>query len=106
MVIVPTTTRFQEGLNQVVLEDILSGRPVITSAVCPAIHYVQEAVVEVDPDDIEGYGDAILSLCDDPALYTQKHEACLSLQARFYDLSQGWGEKLKGILQHHGAIKS
>jgi len=106
VVIVPTTTRFQEGLNQVVLEGILSGRPVITSAVCPAIHYVREAVVEVDPDDVKGYGDAILTLCDDQDFYTQKYEACLSLQSRFYDLSEGWGEKLKAILQAHGTIKS
>ncbi len=46
VVIVPTTGDFIEGFNQVIAEAILSGRPVITSAVCPAIAYVREACIE------------------------------------------------------------
>lgn len=45
--IVPTKTTFVEGFNQVVAEAILSGRPVITSEVCPALEYVLDAVIEV-----------------------------------------------------------
>ena len=62
VVIVPTTSEFIEGFNQVVAEGVLSGRPVITSSVCPALDYVRDAVVEVPPDDVKGYGDAILKL--------------------------------------------
>lgn len=104
VVIVPTTTRFTEGLNQVVLEGVLSGRPVITSAVCPAIHYVREAAIEVPPDDVQAYGDAILKLYSDPDFYHQKHLACVAIRDRFFDLSQGWGAKFKAILQTQGII--
>ncbi len=98
VVIVPTRTDFVEGFNQVVVEGILSGRPVVTSAVCPALSYVRDAVVEVPPDDTKAYGDALLKLCDDREFYDQKRQACLGLQEQFYDTSQSWGAKLKSIL--------
>jgi glycogen synthase len=99
VVIVPTRTEFQEGFNKVVVEGILAGRPVVTSAVCPAISDVREAVVEVTPDDIKEYGDAILRLCDDWEFYEQKRLACLGLQDKFYDISRGWGARLKAIFR-------
>lgn len=37
VVVVPTTTDFREGFNQVVAEAALAGRIVVTSRVCPAI---------------------------------------------------------------------
>lgn len=98
VVIVPTRTNFVEGLNKVVIEGILAGRPVITSAVCPALSYVRDAVMEVPPDDITAYGDAILKLCDDKALYEEKRANCRKLQEQFYDPARSWGEALKGIL--------
>ncbi|NJO78096.1 MAG: glycosyltransferase family 4 protein [Cyanobacteria bacterium RM1_2_2] len=98
VVIVPTRTNFTEGLNKVVVEGILAGRPVITSAVCPALSYVRDAVVEVPPDDVAAYGDAILKLCDDKDLYEQKRENCLALQEQFYDPACSWGEALKSVL--------
>jgi glycosyltransferase involved in cell wall biosynthesis len=98
VVIVPTRTNFVEGLNKVVVEGILAGRPVITSAVCPALSYVRDAVVEVPPDDITAYGDAILKLCDDQNLYEQKRRHCLELQEQFYDPTRSWGEALKSVL--------
>ncbi|MGB0563222.1 MAG: glycosyltransferase family 4 protein [Spirulinaceae cyanobacterium] len=104
VVIVPTTTRFTEGLNQVVIEGVLSGRPVITSAVCPAIHYVRAAAVEVPPDDTPAYGDAILQLYHNPELYAQKYQASQQLRDRFFDLSEGWGEKFKAILVEQGLV--
>ena len=97
-VIVPTRTDFTEGFNKVVVESVLSGRPVVTSAVCPALSYVQSAVVEVPPNDIQGYGDALLKLCDDLEFYEAKQKACVNLQEQFYDPSQSWGFKLKTIL--------
>ncbi len=98
VVIVPTRKSFVEGFNQVVAEGVLSGRPVVTSAVCPALSYVKDAVVEVPPEDIQGYGDALLKLCDDHEFYEQKRRGCLALQEQFYDSSRGWGTKLKSIL--------
>jgi glycogen(starch) synthase len=97
-VLVPTTSDFIEGFNQVVAEGVLSGRPVITSRVCPALEYVREAVVEVSVDDVQGYGDAILRLCDDPEFYEAKCRGCAGAQAQFYDVERGWGAALKKVL--------
>jgi glycosyltransferase involved in cell wall biosynthesis len=98
-VIVPTKTDFAEGFNQVVAESILSGRPVVTSSVCPALSYVRDGVVEVPPDDIEAYGDALLKLSGDRQFYEEKRRNCLLLQEQFYDMSQSWGVKLQSILE-------
>lgn len=106
IVIVPTRTDFSEGFNRVVCESILSGRPVVTSAVCPALSYVQEAVVEVPPNDVEAYGDAILSLYRDRELYEQKRLACNIVQEQFYDPSKGWGSALKSVLLSMKSEKS
>ncbi|HBB31972.1 MAG TPA: glycosyltransferase [Cyanobacteria bacterium UBA8803] len=97
--IVPTRTEFEEGFNRVVAEAILSGRPVVTSAVCPALVYVQDAVVEVPPNDVAAYGNALLKLYGDPEFYEQKRQACLKVQEQFYDISQSWGVGIKSILQ-------
>jgi glycogen synthase len=98
VVIVPTRSEFVEGFNRVIAESILSGRPVITSAVCPAISYVQDGVFEVPPDDIQAYGNALLTVCDDYQLYEQKRLACLKLQEQFYDINNSWGATIKLIL--------
>ncbi|MEW6493558.1 MAG: glycosyltransferase family 4 protein [Cyanobacteriota bacterium] len=106
-IIVPTKTDFAEGFNKVVAEGILSGRPVVTSAVCPALSYVRDAVVEVPPDDVMEYSEALLKLCDDRQFYEQKRQSCHGLQEQFYDNSKSWGAALKSILiaiQEQGAI--
>ena len=100
-VIVPTTTRFEEGFNMVCAEAVLAGRPVITSAVCPALAYIREAAVEVQPDSIDQYYEAILRLYDDPQLYKQKQAACATLQGQFYDAKNSWAEKLRMLLNKH-----
>ena len=90
VVVVPTTTAFIEGLNKVVVEGVLAGRPVVTSSVCPALEYVREAVLEVPPDDVGAYTDALLRLKTDPALYESKRKASAGVRAMFYDPGRGW----------------
>lgn len=97
-VIVPTTTDFVEGLNKVVVEGILSSKPVITSNACPAIEYVREAVIEVPPDDVDAYEAAIMRLADDEELYRRTQQACRRLQEQFYDESRGWAATLRRAL--------
>jgi glycosyltransferase involved in cell wall biosynthesis len=104
-VIVPTTSEFIEGFNQVVAEGVLSGRPVITSNVCPALDYVRDAVVEVPPDDVKGYHDAILKLCDDLAFYEQKTAACYAAQGQFYDPAKSWAATLKNVMRSAGLLR-
>lgn len=97
-VIVPTTSDFIEGFNQVVAEGVLGGRPVITSSVCPALEYVRQAVVEVPPDDTRAYGDAILRLADDQEFYDSRVHGCHGAQEQFYDPARGWGSTLRKAL--------
>ena len=100
-VIVPTTSLFEEGFNMVCAEAILAGRPVITSAVCPALAYIREAAIEVQPDNIDEYYQAILQLYDDTELYKQKQGACATLQGQFYNAKNSWAEKLRMLLNKH-----
>jgi glycosyltransferase involved in cell wall biosynthesis len=99
VVVVPTTTGFAEGFNQVVAEAVLAGRPVVTSAVCPAIAYVRDAVVEVPPDDVAAYAGAILRLSRDADFYRAKCRATLGAQRQFYDLDRSWKHALDRVLK-------
>lgn len=98
VVIVPTIGDAGEGLAKIVVEGILASRPVIASSVCPAIEYVQEAVVVVPADDIDRYRDAIVSLHEDAHLYERKRTACQHVQNQFYESSRGWGAALANAL--------
>lgn len=106
VVVVPTTSDFIEGFNQVVAEGVLAGRPVITSEVCPALEYVRAAVVEVAPDDVRGYGDAVLKLCDDEAFYREKCRGCDAARPQFFDVRLGWGASLASILSRLVPLRS
>jgi len=106
VVIVPTRKDYDEGFNAVVAEAVLSGRPVITSRLCPAIDLVRDAAVQVDPEDLEGYRAAILKLCDKAEFYESKQKACADLQAQFYDSKRSWGSGLSTIIEQTLAAES
>jgi glycosyltransferase involved in cell wall biosynthesis len=98
VVIVPTTSSFNEGFNKVVAEGVLAGRPVITSSVCPALEYVRDAVMEVPPDNTVAYGDAILKLSLDPTLYEAKRMASAQVRKQFYDPTRGWAASVESVI--------
>lgn len=97
--IVPTTADFIEGFNQVVVEGVLAGRPVITSTVCPALEYVRDAVLQVEPGDVAGYAAAITRLRLDEMLYAQMRAAGAQYQEQFYDTKRSWAAALKRALR-------
>lgn len=99
VVVVPTTTDFIEGFNKVVVEGVLAGRPVVTSSVCPSLSWVRNAVLEVPPDDVDAYGDAILRLCDDPGLYAARRAGCAQARAPFYNHGNSWATALRSVLE-------
>jgi glycogen synthase len=99
IVIVPTTIDFEEGFNMVCSEAILAGRPVVTSDVCPALAYINNAAIEVRPNDVDGYRKAVIALASDRALYHEKQAACRPLQAQFYEEKNSYGAKLTTILE-------
>lgn len=98
VVIVPTRKDFREGFNRVICESVLAGRPVITSDVCPALSYVKDAAIEVQVENVEAYGDAILSLYKESDLYEQKVHACFLLRKQFFDPENQWKAVLKKAL--------
>ena len=99
VVIVPSTTELEEGFAMICAEAILAERPLVTSAVCPALEYVRAATVEAIPDDVESYAQALFDLSTDRALYKAKQVACKKLQRQFYDESFGYAATLSGILR-------
>jgi glycosyltransferase involved in cell wall biosynthesis len=91
-------------LNKVVIESVLAGRPVITSTICPAIEYVRAACVEVPPDDVQAYGDAILRLANDKDFYEAKRQNCAAAGGQFYDPARGWGATFRRVLELIGVL--
>jgi glycogen synthase len=101
VVIVPTTTDFEEGFNMVCAEAILYGRPVITSAVCPALAYIRDAAIEVPPNDVKKYHESVIRLATDRNLFEAKRDACKALQMQFYDPGNSWRAKLRAVLNKY-----
>jgi glycogen(starch) synthase len=101
--VVPSRTEFPAGYEMVCAEAILSGRPLIASPVCPALADVSEAAIEVEPNNIDQYCDAIKRLYDDPELYDGKRAACISVQEQFYDDAKSWKRKVLDVMRvSHG----
>jgi hypothetical protein len=83
--IVPTRSAFAEGLAKTAVESVLSGRPVITNRVVPALEVLRPACLEAEPDDIESYMELILNLSEDRDKYRQLCWACSDLQLQFFE---------------------
>jgi glycosyltransferase involved in cell wall biosynthesis len=98
-VIVPTRSTFAEGFAMTAAEGVLSGRPVITNRIVPALEVLRPACVEAQPDDINSYVEQILKLINDPGWYQTLCEACPPLQRQFYDGKQGKQAVLKNLLK-------
>jgi glycosyltransferase involved in cell wall biosynthesis len=96
--IVPTRSDYEAGFEMTCSEAILAGRPLVTSAVCPAIDYLRDASVEAEPDNAGSYRDAIVRLSDDPELYARKQSACATLQGQFYDRGNSWYAAMRRAL--------
>lgn len=97
--VVPTTSDFVEGFNQVVVEAILAGRPVITSRVCPALDYVRPCAIEVDVDDVAGYVNAITKLAAGREHYLRLQSKTGAAAAQFFDERNSFGAALRHVLK-------
>ncbi len=97
--VVPTTSSFVEGFNQVVIEAALAGRPVITSAVCPSLDFVRACSIEVTVDDIDGYVRALVSLADDRSRYAALQSRCAEVVRPFFDKSNSFGAAVRHVLE-------
>ncbi|MFQ4136852.1 glycosyltransferase family 4 protein [Nodosilinea sp. PGN35] len=99
VIVVPTTVHFVEGFNKVVAEGVIMGRPIVTSAVCPALSVVREAAVEVAPDDVDGYLNAILRLATDKDFYRQKQKNAIALRDQFFSYSKSWEAQVEDVVR-------
>ena len=99
--IVPTRTTFEEGYNKVVIEALLSKRPVITSTVCvyPDIEKVSDAVIVVPPDDVQGYLSAVIQLATDKQYYRDKQSKSSEYSNKFYNQALSWQANLEKIIK-------
>jgi glycogen synthase len=102
-VIVPTRSNFAEGFAMTAAEAILSGRPVITNRVVPALEVLGPACVEARPDDVDSYVEQILKLVNNPEWYRTLCEACPALQRQFYDGMHGKRAVLKHLFSRFNA---
>lgn len=96
--IVPTRSSFAEGMAKTVIEAVLSGRPVITNPVVPALEVLRPACVEARTGDVDSYVEAILRLINNPDYYRRLCEACPDLQRQFYDGEQGMRAVLRRVI--------
>lgn len=99
IVVVPTTKDFVEGFNKVVAEGVIMGRPIVTSSVCPALTVVKDAAVEVVPDDVNDYFNAILRLATDRDFYRQKQKSALALRDQFFSYSKSWEAQVEDVIR-------
>jgi glycogen synthase len=96
--IVPTRSTFAEGLAMTAAESILTGRPVITNPVVPALELLRFACVEAKTNDVESHLRAVLRLATDADLYRRTRDASLGYKRQFYDRDNGLAAVLKRAL--------
>ncbi|NTV94217.1 MAG: glycosyltransferase family 4 protein [Thiobacillus sp.] len=97
-VFVPTTASFPEGLNKVVVEGILSKRPVVATTVCNAGDVISNGLIEVAPGDVSAMTNILARLISDNHFYQQ---ACLGISAsaiQFYDRDASWRRAFESAL--------
>jgi glycosyltransferase involved in cell wall biosynthesis len=96
--IVPTRSSCEEGFNMVCAESVLFRRPVVTSAVCPALDFIPNASLEVPPDDVAAYRDALVTLLDDSMTYRRLVRGCEIDRAQFLDAEQSYEARYQQVL--------
>jgi glycogen(starch) synthase len=94
-IVVPTTASFPEGLNKVVVEGVLAGRPVIATDVCNARDVLPNAVIHVRAGDISSLANAISRLASERSFYLAHTAACKVESTPFYDANQSWGAAVR-----------
>ncbi|MBC2668114.1 glycosyltransferase family 4 protein [Novosphingobium piscinae] len=100
--VVPTRSSFEAGFEMTCAEAILAGRPLVTSAVCPALHYLRPATIEVPPDDIDAYEEALIRLSEDDQLYRRLQGATGPLKDQFFDDRNSWYVAMLAAIRQHG----
>jgi glycosyltransferase involved in cell wall biosynthesis len=104
--IVPTRSGFCEGMAMTAVEAILSGRPLVTNPIVPALEVLRAACEEAEPENVESHAQAVLRLALDKARWEQKCRACSELQRPFYDRQQSLMAAIYELLQPQNDVPS
>jgi glycosyltransferase involved in cell wall biosynthesis len=96
--IVPTRSTFCEGMPMVCAEAILSGRPLIASAVTNATDVLDGAILLAETDSPHSYAERIGLLLEEPGLYDRLRAACPGLREQFYDPRNSLTEAIAGAI--------
>lgn len=97
--IVPTTAGFAEGLNKVVVEGVLSSRPVIATNVCPAIDIFPLSVIVVAPGDISALEKVVEQLATDVNYYNEIRKHGRTEVAAFLNKEDSWGGAVSNVIK-------
>jgi glycogen(starch) synthase len=92
--IVPTTSRYREGMAMTAIEAILAGRPVVISDVVPAGEVLGDAAIRARTEDVDSFVAVFRKLVTDPSYYDLHRAAPAKVCDQFYDTSQGLGDVL------------
>jgi glycogen synthase len=94
VMIVPTTSTYNEGLAMTAAEAILAGRPVVLSAVVPAWEVLGDAAIKIETGNVDNFVETFKKLATDSNYYEHCRQATLAVQDQFYQTSQGLGAVL------------
>jgi glycogen(starch) synthase len=97
--IVPTRSGFCEGMAMTAVEAILTGRPLVTNSIVPALEVLRAGCEEAEPENIESHAQAVLRLALDKQRWERKCRACSDLQQPFYDERRGLTSAIYDLLQ-------
>ncbi|KXJ49256.1 MAG: hypothetical protein AXW17_11420 [Colwellia sp. Phe_37] len=99
LAIVPTTSGFREGLAMTAAEAVLAGRPVITSAVVPAMNEMKNACYQAVTNDVDSYVKGINEIASDRTLYESLRASCQTESKQFIDRKKGLTAVLDNVIQ-------
>lgn len=108
VVVVPTTSRFVEGFNQVIVEGVLAGRPVVATSVCPSANLFNEGAVRViEPDRADAIIEAVTSLVAEESRYDEARAAVESAASGswFFSEMHSWAAQCAAVLNDSASVR-
>jgi glycogen(starch) synthase len=80
-------------------EAVLAGRPVITSAVVPAMNEMKNACYQAVTNDVDSYVKGINEIASDRTLYESLRASCQTESKQFIDRKKGLTAVLDNVIQ-------
>lgn len=104
--VVPTSSRFVEGFNQVIVEGVFAGRPVIASSICPSAKLFGPAVQIIQPDSPSEIASAVRRLEEKPGSYEAAVAATATEGSEFFSQRRSWLSQCERALADIGVCNN